>query len=121
LAECVFTIALMQQTTGGNSHAVKEPKRVMAKDGGKLVDLAPNSVFMVAEHKDAGFGTKEPELLIFLDGEDAHGWDSLRSTLLLQSPILPKSDLLVGVEAMDTLFVLKEAFKPDLTVRVRVC
>jgi hypothetical protein len=61
------------------------------------------------------------ELLIFLDGEDTHGWNSPRSTLLPQSPILSKSDLFVGVEALDAPFLLEEAFKPDLTVWVRVC
>jgi hypothetical protein len=76
---------------------------------------------MVAKHDNAGFGAKGMELLVFLDGEDAHGWDSLSSTLLPQSPILPNSDLLVGVKALDAPFLLKEAFKPDLTVRVRVC
>jgi hypothetical protein len=109
---------LTQWTTGGHSHGGKEPKRVLGKDGGILVTLAPNSVFVVAEHNDAGYGAKGTELLAFLDGEDAHGWDSPRSTLLPQSPILPKSDLLVGVEALDAPFLLKEAFKPDLTVRV---
>jgi hypothetical protein len=45
----------MQRTTGGNSHAGKEPKRVLTKDGGELVALAPNSVFVVAKHNNAGF------------------------------------------------------------------
>jgi hypothetical protein len=121
LAERVLTIALTQWTTGGNSHAGKEPKRVLVKDGGELVALAPNSVFMVTKHNNAGFGAKGTELLVFLDGEDAHGWNSPRSTLLPQSLILSKSDLLVGVEALDALFLLKETFKSDLTVRVRVC
>jgi hypothetical protein len=121
LAEHVPTIALTQWTTVGNSHAGEEPKRVLMKDGGELVALAPNSVFVVAEHNNAEFGVKGTELLIFIDGEDAHGWNSPRSTLLLQSPILPKSDLLVGIKALDAPFLLKEAFKPDLTVRVRVC
>ncbi len=67
LAECVFAIALTQGTSCQYGHASKEAKRVLTKDRGKFLALAPNLILVVSKNNVARFGMKWMELLVLLD------------------------------------------------------
>ncbi len=57
----------MQGTTCRYGHASKEAKKVLTKDGGKFVALAPNLILLVSKNNNARFGAKWTELLVLLD------------------------------------------------------
>ncbi len=113
MGECldkgVLTITLTKRVTRRNGHTGQEMERILSKDWGKLLALFPNLVFMIAEDDDARFRPEWANILILLDGKNAHCGNGPRSTLLPKSKIFSKSDLLVGVELLNAPLFLKEA------------
>ncbi len=81
----------------------------------------PNTVFMVLKNNDARLGTKWVEILILLDSEDIHDGDSLRSPFFPESLIFTQCNLLIRIKVLDAMLFFKEAFKPNISVRMSVC
>ncbi len=120
LAKGVLTVALMKRLVRIHCHAGKKAKGILAKDGSKLLALFPNAVLMIPKDDNAGFGPERPEILILFDCKDTHCVNGAWSTLLTQGPIFTKSERGVSVEALDATLILKEAFHPNLTVRMGI-
>jgi hypothetical protein len=57
LTESVCAVALTKGTMLLNSKANKESEAVLAKNGSKLIDLAPNSILMIPKNHNARFST----------------------------------------------------------------
>jgi hypothetical protein len=107
--------------TRRNHHACEETERILTEDGGKFVAFLPNAVFMVPKNNNARLGMKWAEILILLNSEDTHGGDSPRSPVFLESSIFTQRNLLIGIKVLDAMLFFKEAFKPNLPVRMSVC
>jgi hypothetical protein len=121
MTECVYTITLTKGTTRHDHHACEETERILTEDRGKFVSFLPNTVFMVPKNNDARLGTKWAEILILLDSEDIHDGDSLRSLFFLESSIFTQCNLLIHIKVLDAILFFKEAFKPNIPVRMSVC
>jgi hypothetical protein len=90
----------------------------LAKDGGKFVTSAPNSVFVISKDNNAGLGTNRATSFILLDNKDAHGQNCPRHPFFTYCAILTKGNLFVIVKVLDAVFFLKEALQPNFSVRM---
>ena len=52
LTKCILTVTLMERATGRNGHTGKETKRILAKDGSKLLAFLPHAVFVISKDND---------------------------------------------------------------------
>ncbi len=105
---------------GRDGHTGEETWGILAKDGSKFLAFFPHPVFVIAEDNDLRLCAKRAEILILFDCKDTHGGDCTRHTFLAEGMIFTKRNQYVGVELLNTAFLFKEAFQPNLFVRVSV-
>jgi hypothetical protein len=94
LTKRILTVTLMERATGCKSHTGKEMKRILAKDGSKLLALLPHLVFVIAEDNNSKLCTKETEILILFYGKDTYRGNCPRRTLFVEGPIFAQHNLL---------------------------
>ncbi len=106
LANSIFAIALTKRATLPNRHRNQEPKSVTAKNGGKTIALAPNTVFMVAQNNDPRLGLKRIEIFITFDRQNTHCRNGFWGAFLAKCLIFAQSDFAVCVEMLNAALFL---------------
>ncbi len=106
MAKGVFAIALMKRATLPNRHQNQEPKSVTAKNGGKTIALAPNTVFMVAQNNNPRLGPMRIEIFIAFDRQNTHCRNGFWGAFLAKCPTFAQSDFAVCVKALEAALFL---------------
>jgi hypothetical protein len=120
LAKCIFAVTLMKRAMVLGGHADEEMERIASEDRRKYIRLGTDPVFVVTQHKDAGFGSIWEELFIPLDREDTHSGNGMRGALFTECTILAKGNFAVGVEGFKPTFFILITPKPDFAIRMQV-
>jgi hypothetical protein len=105
---------------GCNGHTGKETKRILAKEGSKLLAFLPLLVFVIAKDNDLRLRAKGVEILICFNGKDTHHGNCPRHTLFAEGPIFAQHNLFTSVELFNAGFFFEEAFQPKLSVGMTV-
>jgi hypothetical protein len=116
LTKRILTVTLTERATGRDGHTGKELKRILAKDGSKLLAFLPNLVFVIAKDNNSRLYAKGMEILILFNGKD----NCPRRTLLVEGSIFAKCNLFISVELLNATFFFEEAFQPKLYVGMTV-
>ena len=106
MAKGVFAIALTKRGTLPDRHQIQESKSVTAKNRGKTIALAPNTVFMVAQKNNLRLGPKRIEIFITFDCQNTHCRNGFWGTFLAKCPLFAQSDFAVCVEMLNAALFL---------------
>ena len=77
VAKCIFTIALLQDTLGGHRLGDQEAKGGVGEYWCISLRFLPVSVLMIAQHHYPRLCPQGVAMLVGLDTQHAHGWNSL--------------------------------------------
>jgi hypothetical protein len=64
LTKCILTVTLTERAMGHDGHTGKETKRILAKDGSKLLSFLPHLIFVIAKEKNLRLCAKGTEIPI---------------------------------------------------------
>jgi hypothetical protein len=120
LTKCILTVTLTERAMGCDGHTGKETKKILMKDGRKLLAFLPHAVFVIAEDNDLRLCPKGTKICIRFNGKDTHRGNCPRCTLFAEGPIFAQRNLFISDEFLNAAFFFKEAFQPKLSVRMIV-
>ncbi len=83
---------------------------------GEFVQLEPDTVFMITKHINTRFSQEQIEILIFLNNQNTHGGDCLRSPFFTKGAILAKRNVAICVKTLNTALFLVITMKPYFTI-----
>jgi hypothetical protein len=116
LAEGVFAIPLLKAAPVLSRQTNQESETIKPKNGCKALTFGPFASFTITQNNNTRLGPKWHQMLVFLNGEDTHRGDGLRSTFLSEGPVLAKSDFPESAHILNAPLLLVITLKPHLTI-----